>query len=93
MPAQGARGQPRLLLRPVLVEGGENDLLHGRRVVAQTLNLAGALRRERLSEIDRRFRLVDLMPAEREQIADRDPGDEAEERQPPTRDEGVPVAP
>src|SRR5262249_58602435 len=48
---------------------------------------------ERLTEVDAGFRLVALVPAEREQVADGDSGDQPGKGQPPTGDQRVPVPP
>jgi hypothetical protein len=55
------------------------------------LHLDAALR-ERLAEVDGRLCFVDLGAAQRDQVADQDPGHEARERQPPVGRDRVPVA-
>ena len=77
-----ARGLARLGL-------GLDHLAHVRRVGREPLERRGS--GVRLPEVERRRGLVHLVAAEREDVADDQPGDEAESRQPPAREQRVPV--
>src|SRR5439155_2833689 len=68
-----------------------DDLVDRRWIRARALDRSAG-GGEGLAEIQRRFRLIDLVAAKGEQIADHDPGDQAGQRQPPAGDEGVPIA-